>query len=119
MLLLFRKLSFKMTFDFLVTKRVSCSGQYDRINHLVTFNLGGDKRVGLREFLVGEFHSSAVCKRFNPRFVWHFSPQAGPDRSPRGAGKAGLNSPALTKPYAPFHRDIPRLFFFPGVCVAL
>jgi hypothetical protein len=64
-----------MTFNLLMAKRVFHFGQYDRINDLVAFNLRGDKRLGLKEFLVGEFHPSAVCKCFSPLFVHRFPPE--------------------------------------------
>ena len=38
----------------------------------ITFNLRSDKRFVLQQFVVGEFHSSAVRKRFDPLVVWHF-----------------------------------------------
>ena len=51
-----------MAFNIFTTKRVFCFGQYHRIDHLVTCNLRGDKRTHYRQFLVGEFHFSAVCE---------------------------------------------------------
>jgi hypothetical protein len=60
-----------MTFNFLTPKRVFFAGQYDRIDDFVAFNLSGDERPLVRKFLVGEFHSSALSKRFNPRVAWH------------------------------------------------
>src|ERR1700730_3833471 len=72
MLLLLRKLPLEMTFNIFTTKRVSCFGQYDRIDNLITFKLSGDKCPVCRQFLVDEFHFSAVFKCFAPLFVWHF-----------------------------------------------
>src|SRR5208283_1796725 len=60
-----------MTFNILMTQRVSCFGQYDRIDYLIPFNLRGDKRPVFRQFLVDEFHLPAVFKFLNPLFVWH------------------------------------------------
>src|SRR5882762_10210161 len=50
-----------MTFNIFTTKRVSCFGQYDRIDDLITFQLVS----------VDEFHASAVFKCFDPLFVSH------------------------------------------------
>jgi hypothetical protein len=62
-------------FNFFTTKRVLRVGQYDGIDDFVAFDLGGEKRL-LVQFLVGEFHSSAICKRFNP-LVAHSAPPSG------------------------------------------
>src|SRR5580700_10222230 len=64
-----------MSFNFFTTKRVFRIGQYDGINDFVAFDLSGDKRP-LVQFLVGEFHSSAICKRFDP-LVAHSAPPNG------------------------------------------
>jgi hypothetical protein len=72
-LLLLRKLALEMAFDIFTTKRVSCVGQDDRIDDLITCKLSGDKCAVVRQFLVYEFHFSAVFKRFDPFFVWHLS----------------------------------------------
>src|SRR5216683_7993177 len=69
--LLRRKLALEMAFNIFTTKRVSCFGQYDRIDDLITFKLRGDKRPVFRQFLVDEFHSSVVFKCFDPLLVWH------------------------------------------------
>jgi hypothetical protein len=61
-----------MAFNIFTTKRVSCYGQYDRIDDFVPCNLRGDKRPVSRQFLIEEFHFSAVFKCFDPLFVWHF-----------------------------------------------
>src|ERR1700730_6753355 len=61
-----------MAFNIVTTKRVPCFGQYDRIDDFTTGELRGDKRPAFRQFLVDEFHVSAVCKCFDPLFVWHF-----------------------------------------------
>src|SRR6478672_12670257 len=61
-----------MSFNFFMTKRVFRVGQYDGIDDFVAFHLSGKKRP-LGQFLVGEFHSSAICKRFNP-LVAHSAP---------------------------------------------
>src|ERR1700738_47810 len=61
-----------MTFNIFTTKRVSCFGQYDRIDDLIPCKLSGDKCHVFRQFLVDEFHFSAVFKCFDPLFVWHF-----------------------------------------------
>jgi hypothetical protein len=71
-LLLLRKLALEMAFDIFTTKRVSCVGQDDRIDDLITCKLSGDKCAVVRQFLVDEFHFSAVFKCFDPLFVWHF-----------------------------------------------
>ena len=49
-----------MTFNVFTAKRVSCFGQYDRIDDLVLCNLRGDKCPVFGQFLVDEFHFSAV-----------------------------------------------------------
>jgi len=64
-----RKLALEMTFNSFTTK--CFVGQYDRRDDFVAFNLSGDKRPVV-QFLVGEFHSSAVFKCFDPLFVSHF-----------------------------------------------
>jgi hypothetical protein len=61
----------KMAFHFLVTQRVSCSGQHHRIDNLVAFNLCSDKSAVFRQFLVNEFHFPAVFKPLDPLLVWH------------------------------------------------
>jgi len=61
-----------MTFDIFTSQRVSCFGQYDRIDDLVPFNLRGDKGPVFRQFLVDEFHFSAVFQCLDPLLVWHF-----------------------------------------------
>jgi len=50
-----------MIFNFFSTERVFRVAQYDGINDFVPFDLSGEKRA-LVQFLVGEFHSSAICK---------------------------------------------------------
>jgi hypothetical protein len=54
-----------MTFNIFTSQRVSCFGQYYRIDDLITFKLRGDKRPVRGQFLVDEFHSSAVFKCFD------------------------------------------------------
>src|ERR1700688_4865988 len=61
-----------MAFNIFTAERVSCFGQYDRIDDLITCKLRREKRSVHRQFLVDEFHFSAVCKCFDPLFVWHF-----------------------------------------------
>src|ERR1700694_1118254 len=60
-----------MAFDIFTAKRVSCVGQEDRIDDLITCKLSGDKCAVFRQFLVDEFHFSAVFKGLDPLFVWH------------------------------------------------
>lgn len=66
-----------MTFNIFTTKRDSCLGQYDRIDHLIPCKLSGDKRPVFRQCLVNEFHSSAIAKCFDPLFVEHFGISSG------------------------------------------
>src|ERR1700681_1302499 len=61
-----------MAFNIFTAERVSCFGQYDRIDDLITFKLRREMSSVHRQFLVDEFHCSAVCKCFDPLFVWHF-----------------------------------------------
>src|SRR5208337_2199226 len=61
-----------MTFNIFMAQRVSCFGQYDRIDDLIPFNLRGDKCPVFRQFLVDEFYFSTVLQCFDPLFVWHF-----------------------------------------------
>jgi hypothetical protein len=68
-LLLLCKLALEMTLNFSTTKGVVCIGQYDRIDNFVALNLRGDKHP-VRKFLIGKFHSSAICKCSNPLVVW-------------------------------------------------
>jgi len=70
--LFLRKLALKMTFNICTTQRVSCSCQYDRIDDLIACKLRSNKCPILRQFLVDEFHFSAVLKCLDPLFVWHF-----------------------------------------------
>src|ERR1700677_787324 len=70
-LLLLCKLALEMTLNFSATEGVFCVGQYDRIDNFVALNLRGDKHP-VRKFLVGKFHSSAICNCSNPLVVWHF-----------------------------------------------
>src|ERR1700730_13917510 len=60
-----------MSFNIFTTKRVSCFGQYNRIDDLITCKLRREKCTVHRQFLVDEFHYSAVCKCFDPLLVWH------------------------------------------------
>src|ERR1700675_3710447 len=60
-----------MTFNILAAQRVSCLTQYNRIDDFISFKLRGEKRPVFRQFLVDEFHSSAVFKCFDPVFVLH------------------------------------------------
>ena len=64
-----------MIFNFFSTERVFRVAQYDGINDFVPFDLSGEKRA-LVQFLVGEFHSSTICKRFDP-LVAHSAPPNG------------------------------------------
>jgi len=64
-----------MIFNFFATERVFRVAQYDGINDFVAFDLSGEKRP-LVQFLVGEFHSSAICQRFDP-LAAHSAPPNG------------------------------------------
>src|ERR1700738_2521635 len=77
-----------MTFNIFMTQRVSCIGQYDRIDDLIPCKLRGDKCPVFREFLVDEFHFSTVFKCFDPLFAWDF-------RSSRVALSALQQSPPV------------------------
>jgi|SRR5450432_933177 len=71
-LFLLRKLAVEMALDIFTAKRVSCVGQDDRIDDLISCKLSGDKCAVGRQFLADEFHFSGVFKCFDPLFVWHF-----------------------------------------------
>src|SRR5664279_2255690 len=60
-----------MTLNILSAKRVSCFGQYDRIDNLIPLNLCSDKCPIIGQFLVYEFHFSTVFNRFDPFILWH------------------------------------------------
>src|SRR6266478_1873417 len=60
-----------MTFNIRTTQRVSCFCQYDQIDDLIACKLRSNKCPILRQFLVDEFHFSAVLKCLDPLFVWH------------------------------------------------
>jgi len=45
-----RELALEMTFNISTAKRVSCFGQYDRIDDLIPCNLRGDKCPVFRQF---------------------------------------------------------------------
>jgi len=60
-----------MVFNIFTAKRVSDFGQYNRIDDFIALKLRRDERPILRQFLVNEFHFSAVCKCLDPRFVSH------------------------------------------------
>jgi hypothetical protein len=64
-----------MRFNFFTSKRIFRVGHYDGIDDPVAFDLSGEKRP-LVQFLVGEFHSSTICKRFYP-LVAHSAPPSG------------------------------------------
>jgi hypothetical protein len=66
-----RKLALETILNIFAAQRVSCSGQYDRIDDLIAGKLSGHKRPVLRQLLLDEFNFSAVFKRFDPLFVWH------------------------------------------------
>ncbi len=63
---------FPDSFNIFTTKRISCVGQYDRIDDLISCNLRGDKCPVFRQFLVDEFRLPAVFKCFDLLLVWHF-----------------------------------------------
>ena len=62
-------------FQLLRTERVFRIAQYDGVNDFIPFDLSGEKRA-LVQFLVGEFHSSAICKRSDP-LIAHSAPPNG------------------------------------------
>jgi hypothetical protein len=61
-----------MAFNIFTIQRVSCFGQYDRIDHLVPRKLRGKKCPVFWQFLVDELHPPAVFKCSDPLFAWHF-----------------------------------------------
>jgi hypothetical protein len=63
-----------MIFYFFTTKRVLHVGQYDGIDDFVAFDLSSEK-CPLVQFLIGEFYSSMICKRFDP-LVAHSAPRS-------------------------------------------
>jgi hypothetical protein len=69
--LFLRKLALEAILNIFTTKRVCCFGQYDRIDDLAPLNLCGDKRAVVYQFLVDEFHFSAVFESFDPLVVLH------------------------------------------------
>jgi hypothetical protein len=70
--LFLRKLGREIAFDIFTTKWVSRVNQYDRIDDLISCDLGGDERTIGRQFLIDEFYLPTICERFDPLFVWHF-----------------------------------------------
>lgn len=58
-----------MTFNIFTAKWISCVRQYDRIDDLIPCDLRGDKCPVFRQFLVDEFHPSAVFKFLDPFFI--------------------------------------------------
>jgi hypothetical protein len=72
-ILFFRKFGFEVAFNIFTAQWVSGSGQYDRIDDLVPCKLRCHEGPIFRQFLVDEFHFSAVCKCLNPVFILHFS----------------------------------------------
>ena len=59
----------RVAFNIFTTKRFFCFGQYDRIDDRITCQLRREKRSVHRQFLVDEFHFSAVCECFDPLLV--------------------------------------------------
>src|SRR6267143_6235005 len=70
-LFLLRKLALEMTFNIFTTEGIFLFGQYHGIDDLITCPLSRDKCPFFGQFLVDEFHFSAVFKGFDPLFVWH------------------------------------------------
>jgi hypothetical protein len=70
--LLLRKFALETTFNIFSAQWVFGFGQQNRIDDFISRNLRGDERSVVRQFLVNEFHFSAVHKRFDPVFVTHF-----------------------------------------------
>lgn len=71
-ILFFRKFGFEVVFNIFTARRVSSSGQYDRVDDLVACKLHRHEGPIFREFLVEKFHFSAVCKCLDRVFIWHF-----------------------------------------------
>jgi hypothetical protein len=61
-----------MAFNIFTIQRVSCFGQYDRIDDLIPRKLRGEKRAVFWQFLVDELHPPAVFKCSDSLFAWHF-----------------------------------------------
>jgi hypothetical protein len=70
--LLFGKLAIEMAFNIFAAQRVSCPGQYHRIDDFIARKLRGYKSPVPRQFLVDKFHFPAVFKGFDPFFIRHF-----------------------------------------------
>ena len=82
-LLLLRKLALEMAFDIFTTKRVSCVGQDDRIDDLITCQLSGDKCAVFRQFLVMNFTSlpsSSILIHSSSGILYLFSGDQGVSR---------------------------------------
>jgi hypothetical protein len=61
-----------MAFNIFTFKRLSYFRQDHRIDHLIRFQLRGDKCPISRQFLVAELHFPAIFKSFDPIVVLHF-----------------------------------------------
>lgn len=86
--LFLRQLVLESTFDFFTTQPGFSLCQYHGIDDLITLQLRGDKR-DFCELIVTKFDPSAVCKCFNPLFVWHFIP---PEERPSPYTRRPLNT---------------------------
>jgi hypothetical protein len=81
-----------MAFNIFMTQRVSCFGQYDRIDDLIPCKLRSDKCSVFRQFLVDEFHLPAVFKFLDPLFVWHVPRFSGKVQATVSRRVGGLSS---------------------------
>ena len=60
-----------MTLNFFMTQGIFRFRQYDRLDDFIPSNLRGDKCPAFWQFLVDEFHFSAVFERLDPFVVGH------------------------------------------------
>jgi hypothetical protein len=75
--LLFGKLAIEMAFNIFAAQRVSCPGQYHRIDDFISRKLRGYKSPVPWQFLIDKFHFPAVFKGFDPLFIRHFRTLSG------------------------------------------
>jgi hypothetical protein len=84
-----------MAFNILAPKRISYFRQDDRIDHLIRFQLRGDKGPVSRQFLVAELHFPAVFQLLDPFVIWHFRFSSWEITIPWQSSQCSQNDPSL------------------------
>jgi hypothetical protein len=84
-----------MAFNIFTAKRISYFRQDHRIDHLIRFQLRGDKGPVSRQFLVAELHFPAVFQFLDPLVIWHFRFSSCEITVPWQSSQCSQNDPSL------------------------